>query len=195
MIARAGPHRAVICLTCDSGQTRGMRFRQATDSSGGRNGAKRYRSLFLSDFHLGTKGRQAQALLDFLKHNDPTPSTSSAILSTVGGCAPPGTGHRLTTILYRSCCARHGRVRASSICPAIMTSSCAASTARISAASKFVKQRSMRLRQDRATWSSMAMYSTWSSLTLDGSHISETGPTRRLCGPVGISTRSGAALA
>ena len=31
---------------------------------------KRYRSLFLSDFHLGTKGCQAQALLDFLKHND-----------------------------------------------------------------------------------------------------------------------------
>ncbi|MDE2579248.1 MAG: UDP-2,3-diacylglucosamine diphosphatase [Hyphomicrobiales bacterium] len=30
----------------------------------------RYRSLFLSDVHLGTKGAQAELLLDFLKHNE-----------------------------------------------------------------------------------------------------------------------------
>ena len=30
----------------------------------------RYRSLFLSDIHLGTRGAQADLLLDFLKHND-----------------------------------------------------------------------------------------------------------------------------
>jgi UDP-2,3-diacylglucosamine pyrophosphatase LpxH len=29
-----------------------------------------YRTLFLSDFHLGTRGCQAELLLDFLKHND-----------------------------------------------------------------------------------------------------------------------------
>ncbi|WP_395666353.1 UDP-2,3-diacylglucosamine diphosphatase [Methylocella sp.] len=31
---------------------------------------RRYRSLFLSDVHLGTKGCQADLLLDFLKHNE-----------------------------------------------------------------------------------------------------------------------------
>ena len=31
---------------------------------------KRYRSLFLSDIHLGTRGSQARLLLDFLKHHD-----------------------------------------------------------------------------------------------------------------------------
>ncbi len=32
--------------------------------------AKRYRTLFLSDIHLGTRGCQAELLLDFLKHNE-----------------------------------------------------------------------------------------------------------------------------
>lgn len=31
---------------------------------------KRYRTLFLSDLHLGAKAAQAELLLDFLKHND-----------------------------------------------------------------------------------------------------------------------------
>jgi len=31
---------------------------------------ERYRSLFLSDLHLGARGSQADLLLDFLKHND-----------------------------------------------------------------------------------------------------------------------------
>jgi UDP-2,3-diacylglucosamine pyrophosphatase LpxH len=31
---------------------------------------KHYRTLFISDLHLGTKGCQAELLLDFLKHND-----------------------------------------------------------------------------------------------------------------------------
>ncbi len=34
------------------------------------SGQSRYRALFLSDFHLGSKGCQAEALLDFLKHHD-----------------------------------------------------------------------------------------------------------------------------
>ena len=32
--------------------------------------ARRYRTLFLSDIHLGTRGSQAELLLDFFKHND-----------------------------------------------------------------------------------------------------------------------------
>ena len=31
---------------------------------------KHYRAIFLSDTHLGTKGAQAELLLDFLKHNN-----------------------------------------------------------------------------------------------------------------------------
>ena len=32
-------------------------------------GGKRYRTVFVSDIHLGTPGCQAEALLDFLKHH------------------------------------------------------------------------------------------------------------------------------
>jgi UDP-2,3-diacylglucosamine pyrophosphatase LpxH len=32
--------------------------------------APRYRPIFLSDFHLGTRGCQAELILDFLRHND-----------------------------------------------------------------------------------------------------------------------------
>ena len=32
--------------------------------------AQRYRTIFLSDFHLGTRGCQAELILDFLRHND-----------------------------------------------------------------------------------------------------------------------------
>jgi UDP-2,3-diacylglucosamine pyrophosphatase LpxH len=31
---------------------------------------RRYRTIFLSDFHLGTRGCQAEMILDFLRHND-----------------------------------------------------------------------------------------------------------------------------
>ena len=31
---------------------------------------KRYRALFISDIHLGTKACQAEAFLDFLRHHD-----------------------------------------------------------------------------------------------------------------------------
>lgn len=31
---------------------------------------RRYRALFISDLHLGTKGAQAEALLEFLRHHD-----------------------------------------------------------------------------------------------------------------------------
>ena len=30
----------------------------------------RYRTIFLSDLHLGTRGCQADLILDFLRHND-----------------------------------------------------------------------------------------------------------------------------
>lgn len=32
--------------------------------------SKRYRSIFISDVHLGTPGCQAALLLDFLKHSE-----------------------------------------------------------------------------------------------------------------------------
>lgn len=40
-----------------------------SDSNEG-GGPRRYRSLFLSDIHLGTKGAQADALLEFLREHD-----------------------------------------------------------------------------------------------------------------------------
>jgi UDP-2,3-diacylglucosamine pyrophosphatase LpxH len=40
------------------------------NDSNGSDQPRRYRSLFLSDIHLGTKGAQADALLEFLKDHD-----------------------------------------------------------------------------------------------------------------------------
>jgi len=34
------------------------------------DGIRRYRTIFLSDLHLGTRGCQAELILDFLRHND-----------------------------------------------------------------------------------------------------------------------------
>jgi UDP-2,3-diacylglucosamine pyrophosphatase LpxH len=31
---------------------------------------RRFRTLFISDIHLGTRGAQADSLLDFLRHHD-----------------------------------------------------------------------------------------------------------------------------
>ena len=36
----------------------------------GASAARRYRAIFVSDMHLGTRGCQTQLLLDFLRHND-----------------------------------------------------------------------------------------------------------------------------
>jgi UDP-2,3-diacylglucosamine pyrophosphatase LpxH len=38
--------------------------------SPGASAVNRYRTIFLSDLHLGTRGCQAQLILDFLRHND-----------------------------------------------------------------------------------------------------------------------------
>ena len=45
---------------------------------------QQYRTLFISDVHLGTRGCQADLLLDFLKHNEAEPFISSATSSTAG---------------------------------------------------------------------------------------------------------------
>ena len=36
----------------------------------GASDAHRYRTIFLSDMHLGTRGCQAQLMLEFLRHNE-----------------------------------------------------------------------------------------------------------------------------
>ncbi len=40
----------------------------AMGPAGGEDGVRRYRAIFISDIHLGTKGCKADFLLDFLKH-------------------------------------------------------------------------------------------------------------------------------
>lgn len=70
---------------------------------------KRYKSLFLSDVHLGTRGCQADLLLDFLKHNDADTIYLSATLLMAGGLNAPGIGLNYTTMWCRSYCARPAR--------------------------------------------------------------------------------------
>ena len=57
-----------------------------------------YRTIWISDIHLGTRGCKAEFLLDFLRHNE------SDYLYLVGDIvdgwrlsANPGTGRRATT--------------------------------------------------------------------------------------------------
>ena len=95
------------------------------------------RSLFISDVHFGTRGCQAERLLDFLREYDA--DTIYLVGDIVDGWAlsAAGTGRRRTTMWCRSFCARRARARASSTCRAITTRYCAISTARISAASRW----------------------------------------------------------
>lgn len=44
-----------------------MEYPEETDLPGA---TRRYRAIFISDVHLGTKGCQAELLLDFLRLND-----------------------------------------------------------------------------------------------------------------------------
>ena len=45
-------------------------FREAALPSADANAPHRYRALFISDTHLGTRGCRADYLLDFLRHNE-----------------------------------------------------------------------------------------------------------------------------
>ena len=98
---------------------------------------KRYRTLFVSDLHLGTKACQAEAFLDFLRCSDRRhASIWSATSSTAGASSAAGTGRSRTTTWCRSCCARRAKgTRASSTSPATTTKPCATIAARTSAAS------------------------------------------------------------
>jgi hypothetical protein len=46
---------------------------------------RRYRTIWISDVHLGTRGCNDRLLIDFLDHVDPRRSTWSATSSTAGG--------------------------------------------------------------------------------------------------------------
>lgn len=46
---------------------------------------QRYRTIWISDVHLGTRGCKAEFLLDFLRHNDADTIISSATSSMAGG--------------------------------------------------------------------------------------------------------------
>ena len=94
-------------------------------------GSVHVRTLFMSDLHLGTRGCQAEKLLEFLRdYEADTTSIWSATSSTAGRFDRTGTGRKPTTTSCRSSCARRARARASSTSPATTTSSCATFTAR-----------------------------------------------------------------
>src|SRR5688572_5786257 len=87
-----------------------------------------YRTIWLSDIHLGTPGCQAYYLLDFLRtHKANTLYLVGDILDgwqlKKGWYWP-----RRTTTSCRKCCVPRARVRKSSISPATTTSTCASSS-------------------------------------------------------------------
>jgi hypothetical protein len=56
----------------------------------------RYRAMWISDTHLGTRDCQAHALLDFLEAHDCDHLYLVGTSSTSGGSAAPRTGRRST---------------------------------------------------------------------------------------------------
>src|SRR4051795_11491203 len=87
-------------------------------------GDTRVRTLFLSDLHLGTKGCQAEKLLEFLRDHE------ADVIYLVGDIVDGWMLRsgwywpRPTTMSYRNCCAGRARAPASSTSPATTTSSC-----------------------------------------------------------------------
>lgn len=70
---------------------------------------KKYRTLFLSDLHLGTRAAQAELLLDFLKYHDA--ETIYLVGDIVDGwrLKKAGIGLKRIMMLYRSFYARSAK--------------------------------------------------------------------------------------
>src|SRR5207237_6066356 len=100
---------------------------------------RRFRTLFISDVHLGARGSQADRLLDFLRSHDADTIYLVGDIVDGGALKSSCTGRNRTTTSCRRCCARRARAPRSSTCRAITTSSCVIITARISAASTWWK--------------------------------------------------------
>lgn len=60
--------------------------------------ARRHRTIFISDVHLGTPGCKADLLADFLTTTIAAPSISSAISSISGGSSAVGSEVRRITV-------------------------------------------------------------------------------------------------
>ncbi len=71
---------------------------------------KRYRTLFLSDVHLGSKSAKADFLIDFLRHNEA--DRIYLVGDIVDGWRLKRSWHwpQRTTISSRSCSARRAKV-------------------------------------------------------------------------------------
>ena len=87
---------------------------------------RHYRTIWISDIHLGTRGCKAEFLLDFLRQHRIRRSLSRRRHRRRLAAAPlAGTGRKATTTSSRRCCARRARAPRSSISPATTTSGCA----------------------------------------------------------------------
>ena len=71
----------------------------------------RYRTLFLSDLHLGTRGCQAHLILDMLRHVEA--DTIYLVGDIIDGWRLRSGWYwpQATTTLSRNCCARCGEAR------------------------------------------------------------------------------------
>ena len=100
------------------------------------DGLPTHRALFISDVHLGTRGCQADRLLDFLREYDA--ETIYLVGDIVDGWALKGGWYwpQPHNDVVQKLLARRARARASSMFRATTTRCCAISTERITAASK-----------------------------------------------------------
>ena len=75
------------------------------------NATRRFRALFISDVHLGTRGCQAHKLLDFLRYHEA--ETIYLVGDIVDGWALRSSWYwpQPHTTWCRSCCGRRARAR------------------------------------------------------------------------------------
>ena len=140
-----------------------------------------YKTLFLSDVHLGTPGCQAELLVDFLRHHD---AEKIYLIGDIvdgwrlkRGWFWPQDHNDVVQKLLRK--ARKG----SEIIyvPGNHDEFLRDFSARISAASRCATATFTKRPTAAGFWSSMATSSTWWCAMPAGSRISATGPTLRRC--------------
>lgn len=97
---------------------------------------RHFRTLFISDVHLGSKAAKADFLLDFLRHHEA--DTIVLVGDIVDGWRLKRSWYwpQVCNDVVQKLLRKARKVRASFIFPAITTNSCAPSRACISAASR-----------------------------------------------------------
>jgi hypothetical protein len=93
-----------------------------------------YKTIFLSDIHLGSRACQADLLLDFLKYNDGEKIYLGGDIVDGGASNAVGIGRNHTMTLSKKSCVKRAKEQKLFMCREIMMRVCGVIAARILAA-------------------------------------------------------------